>query len=98
MPNRRRKQVLERRGESEARARALHALALMRREKLSRAEACRLAHIKPATFQRHVGTAVRQDRPGGRYYALKTDRFRRELQVPIGELRDQQSVDYHVIR
>jgi hypothetical protein len=54
----------------------------MRREKLSLAEASRLEHIKPKTFLRYVGSAVRQDKPGGRYYATKGDRFRRHLQIP----------------
>lgn len=67
---------------SDARDRALHALAHMRREKLSLAEACRLEHIKPATFLRHVGSAVRQDRHGGRYRPTKGDRFRRDVQIP----------------
>ena len=62
--------------------RALHALARMRREQLSLAEATRLEHIKPSTFLRHVGSAVRQDRPGGRYHPSAGDKFRRDLQVP----------------
>lgn len=66
----------------DTRTRALRALTLMRREKLSRAEACRLEHIKPATFLHYVGRAVRQDKPGGRYHATATDRFRRDLQIP----------------
>src|SRR5258708_4253230 len=65
-----------------ARTRALHALAKMRRDKLSLAEACRLEHIKPSTFLRHVGSAVHQGRPGGRYQARAGDRFRRDLQIP----------------
>jgi len=68
--------------EAEVRRRALHALAKMRREKLSMAEACRLEHIKPRTLLRHVGSAVQQDRPGGRYRATRGDRFRRDLQIP----------------
>lgn len=68
--------------QEETRTRALRALTLMRREKLSRAEACRLEHIKPATFLRYVGRAVRQDKPGGRYRATAADRFRRDLQIP----------------
>ena len=70
----------------QARTRALHALAHMRREKVSLAEACRLEHIKPSTFLRYVGSAVRQDKPGGRYRATKGDRFRRDLQIatPFG--------------
>lgn len=68
--------------EAQAHSRALHALAKMRREKLSLAEACRLEHIKPSTFLRHVGGAVRQDKPGGRYHATAGDTFRRNLQIP----------------
>jgi hypothetical protein len=54
----------------------------MRREQLSLAEACRLEHLKPSTFLRYAGAAVRQDRPGGRYRAVAGDRFRRDLQIP----------------
>ena len=68
--------------EAQARSRALHALAKMRRDKLSLAEACRLEHIKPATFRRYIGSAVQQERPGGRYRAVRGDRFRRDLQIP----------------
>jgi len=67
---------------TQARTRAMHALAIMRREKLSLAEACRLEHIKPVTFKRYAGSAIRQDKPGGRYRATAGDSFRRELQVP----------------
>ena len=67
---------------TDAGTRALHALAKMRRNKLSLAEACRLEHIKPSTLLRHVGSAVRQDRPGGRYRATAGDRLRRDLQIP----------------
>jgi hypothetical protein len=68
-----------------ARDRALHALALMRRGE-SLAVACRLEHIKPSTFLRYVGSAVRQDKPGGRFRALASDRLRRDdLQVPTAE-------------
>src|SRR5258708_4943019 len=68
--------------EVQTRKRALATLALLRREKLSLAEASRLEHIKPRTFLRYVGSAVRQDKPGGRYHATAGDRFRRELQIP----------------
>jgi hypothetical protein len=54
----------------------------MRRDKVSLAEACRLEHLKPETFLRHVGSSVRQDKPGSRYRATAGDRFRRDLQVP----------------
>lgn len=67
---------------SEARNRAIRALALMRREKVSLAAACRLEHVKPSTFLRYVGSAIRQDKPGGRFRASAGDRFRRDLQIP----------------
>jgi len=67
---------------TDARTRALHALSRMRRQHLSLAGACRLEHIKPSTFLRQVGSAVRQDKPGGRYRAFAGDRFRRDLQIP----------------
>src|SRR5262249_30907059 len=70
------------RSTTDTRTRALHALAKMRRDDLSLAEACRLEHIKPSTFLRHVGSAVQQDRPGGRYRPTAGDRFRRDLQIP----------------
>lgn len=75
--------------ESETRKRALHALAKMRREGVSLAAASRLAHIKPGTVLRYVGTAVRQDRPGGRYRSAAGDKFRRDLQIPtsLGPIR-----------
>src|SRR6516225_1648320 len=65
----------------ETRNRALAALSRMRREKLSLAEASWLEHIKPKTVIRNVGKAIRQDRPGGHYYATKGDRLRRDLQI-----------------
>jgi len=68
--------------EAYARERALGALAQMRREHVSLAAACRLEHIKPATFLRYAGGAVRHDKPGERYRATKGDRFRRDLQIP----------------
>jgi hypothetical protein len=59
-------------------------LALMRRgESLS--AACKAEHIKPETFLRHVGSAVRHDKPGGRFQVVKTDVLRRELQVPTAD-------------
>jgi hypothetical protein len=52
------------------------------RQGFSLAEACRLEHIKPATFRRQVGSAVRQDRPNSRIRVSPTDRFVRRLNVP----------------
>jgi hypothetical protein len=65
-----------------ARNRALVALGRMRREHLSLSQACRQEHIKPATFRRYVGSAVRQDKPGGRFRATAGDSFRRDVQIP----------------
>jgi hypothetical protein len=70
----------ERQGQT--RNRALNALANMRRKHVSLAAACRLEHTKPTTVLRYVGSAVRHDRPGGRFRATKGDRFRRDLQIP----------------
>jgi hypothetical protein len=67
-----------------ARDRALHALALMRKGE-SMSSACRAEHIKPDTFRRYVGSAVRHDKPGGRFRVTKTDALRRELQVHTAE-------------
>jgi hypothetical protein len=44
--------------------------------------ATRAEHIKPDTFLRRVGGAVRHNRPGGRFRVVETDTLRRELQVP----------------
>jgi hypothetical protein len=60
--------------------RALHALALMRKGE-SLAAACRAEHIKPQTFLRHVGNAVRHDKAGGRYRVARADTLRRDLEV-----------------
>ena len=68
--------------QAETRNRAVQVLSRMRRDHLSLAEACRQEHIKPATVHRHVGRAIERDRPGGRYRASKSDRLRRDLQLP----------------
>lgn len=47
----------------------------------SMAAACRAEHIKSTTFRHLVGSAVRQDRPGGRFRALKADRLQREVRA-----------------
>jgi hypothetical protein len=64
----------------DARNRALHALALMRNGE-SLAAACRAEHIKPDTFLRYVGSAVRHDKPGGRFRVATKDTLTRDLQV-----------------
>jgi hypothetical protein len=54
----------------------------MRREHLSLAEACKQAHVKPATVLRYVGSAVHQSKAGSRYVVTRNDSFRRDLQIP----------------
>ena len=66
----------------EARDRALQVLSAMRREHLSLSAASRRERIKPATVLRYVGSAVRQDKPSGRFRATAGDRFRRDLRIP----------------
>jgi hypothetical protein len=64
-----------------ARERALKALAAMRHgDTLSRA--ARDNGVTVRTIKRYVGSALIQDRPGGRIRATKSDRLVRYLQVP----------------
>ncbi len=66
---------------SEARNRALSALSAMRRgDSLSRA--ARDNGVTQRTIKRYVGSALVQDRPGGRIRATKSDRLTRYLQIP----------------
>jgi len=69
----------------QTRDRALNALNKMRREHLSLSKACREEHIKPATLRRYVGSALRQEKPGGRFRATAGDSFRRDLQIPTAQ-------------
>jgi hypothetical protein len=67
--------------EAEARNRALHALASMRRgESLS--QAARAGHVKPATVKKYVGSQLRHDAPGKRWKSTKSDRLTAYLNVP----------------
>lgn len=67
--------------EMQARNRALHALAAMRRgTPMSRA--ARDNGVTPRTIKRYAGSALVQDRPGGRIRATKSDRLVRYLQIP----------------
>ena len=64
-----------------ARERALKALSAMRRgETLSRA--ARENGVTIRTVRRYVGSALVQDRPGGRIRATRSDRLTRYLQIP----------------
>jgi len=61
--------------------RAFRALAAMR-QGASISRAGRENGITPRTIKRYVGAALRQDRPGGRIRARKSDRLLRYLQIP----------------
>jgi hypothetical protein len=64
-----------------ARERALRALSAMRRgDTISRA--ARENGVTIRTIKRHLGSALAQDRPGGRIRATKSDRLVRYLQIP----------------
>src|SRR4051812_21084450 len=64
-----------------ARERALKALWAMRQgESLS--QAARDNGVTTRTVKRYVGSALIQDRPGGRIRATKNDRLVRYLQIP----------------
>lgn len=66
---------------AQARQRALRALTDMRRG-ASLSQAARNNGISIRTMKRYVGAALRQDRPGGRIRARKSDRLPRYLQLP----------------
>ena len=67
--------------EAQARERALAALALMRREKLSLKAASKAQETDPRTVRRYVGSALRQDGPRSRYKPTPYDRLARTLNV-----------------
>lgn len=65
------------RREQIARERALAALSVMRREKLSLTAAAKAAKTDPETVQRYVGSALVRETPRGRYHARPYDRIPR---------------------
>ncbi len=67
--------------EREARTRALRALSAMR-QGASISKAGRENGVTPRTIKRYAGSALVQDRPGGRVRATKSDRLVRYLQIP----------------
>jgi hypothetical protein len=68
--------------ETEARERALAALARMRREGRSLRAAATAEGTSPGTVKRYVGSALRQE-PGGHYRPTPRDRIVRELLFPM---------------
>ncbi len=66
---------------SDARDRALHVLAAMRRDSsLSLAHAAKLQGVKPATVKKHFSYALRKT--GGKFRVTKSDRYAGTLYVP----------------
>lgn len=78
---RKNKKQTHNRRENETRIRAFRALTAMRHG-ASISRAGRENGITPRTIKRHVGAALRQDRPGGRIRAMKSDKLIRHLQIP----------------
>jgi hypothetical protein len=76
-----RKSVRQNEKRAQARQRALGALTDMRHG-ISMSRAARNNGITIRTMKRYVGAALRQDRPGGRIRARKSDRLLRFLQLP----------------
>ena len=72
-------QISER--DSSARDRALHALNDMRHG-ASISQAARDNRVTTRTIKKYVGSALLQDRPGGRIRPTMSDRFVRYLQIP----------------
>ena len=67
--------------ENSVRDHSLHALADMRRG-ASFSQAARGNGVTTRTIKKYVGSALLQDRPGGRIRATKSDRYVRYLQIP----------------
>ena len=66
--------------ETEARSRALHVLARMRRgESMSRA--ARAEHVKPETVRKYLGSQLRQSTTGKRWESTKADRLAATMNV-----------------
>src|SRR5579864_7752915 len=68
----------------QARDRALHALSLMRREKLSLAQAARRENTTPETVWKYAAPALLRTR-GGRIGAKPADRFLRHLPIATAD-------------
>ena len=63
--------------EAHAKERSLAVLSLMRRERLSLKPAARMVGTNPTTVSRYAGSALRQERKGGRIRVAKFDRITR---------------------
>lgn len=78
---RRRTAIARSEREKEARTRTLRALSAMRHG-ASISRAARENGVTPRTIKRYAGSALVQNRPGGRIRATKGDRLVRYLQIP----------------
>lgn len=67
--------------ELSAQARAVRALGLMRRRKISLSKAARQARIKPETLRRYAGTALYRSGPGKPWKARSEDQIAQSMTV-----------------
>ena len=65
----------------EARNRALHAIAKMRRESISLSQAAREEHVSPETVQKYLPAALRRSK-SGQWFATKSDQYVRLVWLP----------------
>ena len=65
----------------EARNRALHAIATMRREGISLTHAAREEHVSPETVKKYLPAAMRRSK-SGQWFATKSDKYVRLLWLP----------------
>lgn len=84
---RRRNAVPRTESQAEARNRALHVLARVRRGE-SLTKAARAEHVKPTTVRKYLGTQFHQDAPGKRWKPTKSDRLTAYMNVltPLGPM------------
>jgi hypothetical protein len=65
------------------RAKALHVLSDLRRDpKLTLSHAAKNREISPRSVRKHIGSQLKQERPGGRIRVTVSDRLRATLHIP----------------
>jgi len=66
-----------------ARDRALHVLSDLRRDPtLTFTQGAKNRDVSPLSVRKHIGSELKQDRPGGRIRVTKSDRLRATLHIP----------------
>jgi len=66
-----------------ARAKALHVLSDLRRDpKLTLSQAAKNREVSPRSVWKHIGSQLKQERPGGRIRVTASDRLRATLHIP----------------